>query len=109
MTKRYWQPAQDRVLLAPVEPESITASGIIIPVGYQQKTFQGIVAAVGPGRYENGIFVETTVKPGDIVLYSKYGGHEIKVDGREMVILRENEILAVEQRYESEGEEQTSE
>lgn len=97
--RKFWEPLHDRLLVAPIEPESKTASGILIPEEYQQKTFQGIVAAAGPGRYENGIFVETTIKPGDIVLYSKYGGHEIKSDGREMVILRESDILARQSEY----------
>ncbi|MBN1290171.1 MAG: co-chaperone GroES, partial [Actinobacteria bacterium] len=74
--------------------EEMTASGIVIPDTAKEKPQEGKVLAVGPGRYEEGKLVPLDVKAGDIVIYSKYGGTEIKVKGQEYLILSERDILA---------------
>ena len=90
------RPLQDRVLVQRVEAEEKTASGIIIPDTAKEKPSEGKVVAVGPGkRLDNGSIQEMGVKKGDKILVSKYGGTEVKVDGDEYIIMREDDILGV--------------
>ena len=89
-------PLHDRVVLKRAEANTTTASGIIIPDNASEKPDQGIVLAVGPGRRtENGDLVPLTVKINDKVLFGKYAGQAIKIDGEEMVVLREEEIYGI--------------
>ena len=90
------RPLQDRVLVQRVEAEEKTASGIIIPDTAKEKPQEGKVVAVGPGkRLDNGSIQEMWVKKGDKILFSKYGGTEVKVDGDDYIIMREDDILGV--------------
>lgn len=89
-------PLHDRVLIEPALAEEKTASGIIIPDTAKEKPQEGTVIAVGAGKMnDNGVLVATSVKIGDKVLYGKYGGTEIKVDGKDLLIMRESDIYAV--------------
>jgi chaperonin GroES len=90
------KPLQDRVLVKRVEEEAKTKGGIIIPDSAKEKPQEGLVVAVGPGKVtDNGTRVTPEVKAGDRILFGKYSGSEIKVDGVEHLILREDDILAV--------------
>lgn len=90
------RPLQDRVLVKRVESETRSAGGIIIPDTAKEKPLEGIVIAVGPGkRLENGNIVAVEVKEGDRVLFGKYAGTEIKVDGSDHMILKESDILGI--------------
>jgi chaperonin GroES len=88
------EPLGDRVIVEPSEGEEKTASGIVIPDTAKEKPQEGKVLAVGPGRYEEGKLIPLEVKSGDMVIYSKYGGTEVKVGGKEYLILSERDILA---------------
>ncbi len=90
-----FRPLHDRVLVRRVEAEEKTAGGIIIPDTAKEKPQQGDVVAVGPGRFEKDKRVPMDVKVGDKVLYGKYSGTEVTVDGEQMLILRESDVLAV--------------
>ena len=85
------KPLADRVLIEPLEAETKTASGIIIPETAKEKPQKGKVVAVGKGTKDNPI----TVKVGETVLYGKYAGTEITIDGSEYLIMRESDILAI--------------
>jgi|TARA_R100000306_G_scaffold5939_9_gene8402 chaperonin GroES len=85
------QPLSDRVLVAPQEAETKTASGIIIPDSAKEKPQKGTVVAVGKGKKDH----EMTVKNGDTVLYGKYSGTELKFEGKDYLIMREDDILAI--------------
>ena len=85
------QPLADRVLVEPQEAETKTASGIYIPDSAKEKPQQGKVVAVGSGKKDH----EMTVKVGDTVLYGKYSGTELKLDGKDYLIMREDDILAI--------------
>ena len=90
------KPLQDRIIVKRFESEEKTASGIIIPDSAKEKPMEGEVIAAGPGRtYDNGNKMEMTVKVGDRVLFAKYAGTEIKFDGQEFLIMREDDILGV--------------
>lgn len=90
------QPLGDRVLVKPKPKEEVTKSGIVIPDTAKEKPQEGTIIAVGPGRrLENGEIVPPEVKVGDTVLYAKYAGTEIKLDGEEHLLLRESDILAI--------------
>ena len=90
------RPLQDRVLVKRVESETRSAGGIIIPDTANEKPLEGIVIAVGDGtRLEDGTRVAPEVKTGDRVLFGKYAGTEIKVDGAEHMILKESDILGI--------------
>lgn len=99
MTKKLpLTPLGDRVVVkpSPKEGEKTLASGIIIPETVdKEKPVQGTVAAVGPGKYEDGVRVPLQVSVGDIVLFSKYGYDEVKVNGQEYYILSESSVLAI--------------
>jgi chaperonin GroES len=88
------EPLGDRVIVEPGEGEEKTASGIVIPDTAKEKPQEGKILAVGPGRYEDGKLIPLEVKAGDIVIYSKYGGTEVKVGGKEYLILSERDVLA---------------
>ncbi len=89
------QPLADRVVVKPMEREEKTKSGIYLPDTAKEKPQEGKVIAVGPGRIsDDGTRIAPDVKVGDIVIYAKYGGTEIKVDDEELIILRESDILA---------------
>ena len=90
------QPLHDRIILEAAAKEERTAGGIILPDTAQEKPQRGTVLAVGPGkRLDSGQLAPVDVKAGDTVLYGKYGGTEVKVDGKDYVILRAEDILAV--------------
>jgi chaperonin GroES len=90
------RPLHDRMLVRRIEEKETAKGGIIIPDTAREKPMQGKVLAVGSGRVlENGKKVALDVKPGDRVLFGKYSGTEIKIDGEEVVIVREDEVLAV--------------
>ncbi len=90
------KPLEDRVVVQTLEAEQTTASGLVIPDTAQEKPQEGSVVAVGPGRVDdNGNRVPLDVKVGDVVIYSKYGGTEVKYAGEEYLILSARDILAV--------------
>ncbi len=90
------KPLADRLIVEPIEQEEITAGGIILPETAKEKPQQGKVIAAGPGRTDDeGERIAMDVKVGDRVLYAKYSGTEIKLDGKKLLILRESDILAV--------------
>jgi chaperonin GroES len=88
------QPLGDRVVVRSIEAEQVTASGIVLPDTAAEKPQRGKVLAVGAGRFEDGKRIPPLVATGDEVIYSKYGGTEVTVDGEELLILRESDILA---------------
>jgi len=90
------RPLQDRVIVKRVEEEEKTKGGIIIPDSAKEKPAEGKVIAVGKGKIgEDGKLQPLDVKPGDRILFSKYAGTEVKVDGQETLIMREDDILGV--------------
>jgi len=89
------QPLADRVLVKPIEREEVTKGGIVLPDTVKEKPQEGEVLAVGQGRLsEDGKRIPMDVKVGDIVIYARYGGTEVKVDDDKLMILRESDILA---------------
>jgi chaperonin GroES len=93
------RPLQDRILIKRVEEETKTKGGIIIPDSAKEKPQEGLVVSVGPGKVnENGKRVAPDVKAGDRILFGKYSGTDIKIDGEEHLILREDDVLAVIQK-----------
>lgn len=90
------KPLGGRVIVEPIEAEDVTAGGILLPETAKEKPQKGTVISVGPGeRDDKGKYIPMEVKVGDTVLFNKYAGTEIKVDGKKIMILRENEILAI--------------
>jgi len=89
------KPLADRVVVKPIEQESKTKSGIIIPDTAKEKSQKGKVVAVGQGKYDDGKLVPLSVKVGDMVLYREYGGEELKLDNETVMILKEEDILAI--------------
>ena len=94
-TKVAIKPLEDRIVVQASDAESTTASGLVIPDTAKEKPQEGTVLAVGPGRFEDGNRVPLDVKVGDKVLYSKYGGTEVKYAGEEFLILSARDVLAV--------------
>ena len=88
-------PLGDRVVLKQVEAEETTASGIVLPGQAQEKPQQAEVIAVGPGGVVNGKEVKMEVKVGNTVIYSKYAGTEVKMDGTDYIIVKQEDILAI--------------
>ena len=88
-------PLGDRVVLKQVEAEETTKSGLILTTSAQEKPQEAEVIAVGPGGMIDGKEVTMQVKPGDKVIYSKYAGNEVKLEGEEYIIVRQNDILAI--------------
>ena len=91
------RPLGDRLVVEPIEQEERTASGIILPETAKEKPQEGLVIAVGPGRYdeEGKQRVAMDVKVGDRVLYAKYSGTEVKLEGKKLLIMREGDLLAI--------------
>ncbi len=89
------KPLEDRIVVKPGEGEEMTSSGIVIPDTAKEKPQEGEVIAVGPGRYEDGNRVPLDVSVGDKVIYSKYGGTEVKVAGEDYLVLSARDVLAV--------------
>ena len=89
------KPLEDRILVQINEAETTTASGLVIPDSAKEKPQQATVKAVGPGRFEDGKRVPLDISEGDVVVFSKYGGTEIKFDGEEYLTLSARDILAV--------------
>ncbi len=91
-----FKPLGARVVVEPIEQDEITPSGIVLPETAKEKPQKGTVLAVGPGdRDEAGKRIQMDVKKGDVVLFAKYSGTEIKVDGKKLLILRESDLLAI--------------
>ncbi len=90
------KPLGSRVVIEPVEQEEITAGGIVLPETAKEKPQKGTILAIGPGdRDEDGDRIAMDVAVGDVVLYAKYAGTEIKVEGKKLLILKESDILAI--------------
>lgn len=89
------KPLGDRVILTPLEHESMTKSGIIIPDTAKEKSHKGKVLAIGEGKYEDGKLVPMIVKIGDEVIYREYAGDEIKVEGEKVIVVKQEDIIAV--------------
>ena len=90
------KPLGDRLVVEPKERESTTASGLVLPETAKEKPQEGEVVAVGPGRCdEDGKRIKMDVEVGDIVLYAKYGGTEVKIDDKKVLILKESDVLAI--------------
>jgi chaperonin GroES len=89
-------PLDDRVVVEPLERDEKTAGGIFLPETAKEKPQQGKIVAVGPGKVlDSGERAEMNVKKGDVVLFAKYSGTEIEVDGKDVLIMRESDLLAV--------------
>jgi chaperonin GroES len=90
------KPLGSRVVVEPIEQEDVTASGIVLPETAKEKPQRGLVLSIGPGdRDENGKRIQMDVAVGDTVLFAKYAGTEIKLDGKKLLILRESDLLAI--------------
>jgi chaperonin GroES len=90
------RPLSDRLVVEPQEKEDMTAGGIILPETAKEKPQKGTVLAAGPGRTDDdGKRIEMEVKTGDVVLFARYAGTEIKIDDKKLLILKESDILAV--------------
>ncbi len=89
------KPLGDRVVVKPSESEEVTKSGIVLPETAKEKPQQGEVVSAGSGEYIDGKKIELEVKVGDKIIYSKYAGTEIKLDGNDYLILRQNDILGI--------------
>ena len=90
------KPLQDRVIIKPAEAEEVSKGGIILPDTAKEKPQQGEIMAVGPGKVaDNGDLIKPQVKKGDKVLYGKYSGTEVTVEGEEYLIVRESDIFAI--------------
>lgn len=88
------KPLGDRLVVRPLDAEDVTESGLVLPDTAQEKPQRGTILAVGAGRFENGERIPLDVAAGDEVIYSKYGGTEVTVDGEDLLILRESDVLA---------------
>src|SRR5512134_39521 len=89
------KPLEDRIAVLPSEEDQVTVSGIVIPDTAKEKPQEGEVLAVGPGRFEDGQRLPLDIQVGDKVIYSKYGGTEVKYDGQEYLLLSARDVLAV--------------
>ncbi len=91
-----FRPLHDRVVVESLDSESKTAGGIIIPDTAKEKPMQGKIVSVGPGIHDSdGNLVSLSVKKGDIVLYGKWSGTEVKIDGKDLLIMRESDVMGV--------------
>ncbi len=96
MAKLNLKPLADRVIVKPMEPEETTKGGIILPDTAKEKPIEGTIVAVGPGKVsDDGKVVKLEVKEGDKVLYGKYSGTEVTVEGEDYLIMRESDIFAI--------------
>lgn len=89
------KPLGDRVLIEPMEKEETTSSGIVLPDSAKEKPQEGKVVAVGSGALKDGERIPLEVKEGDRIIFSKYAGTEVKYEGKDMLIMRESDILAI--------------
>ena len=89
------KPLEDRIVVKANEVEQTTASGLVIPDTAKEKPQEGTVVAVGPGRFDNGVRITIDVKVGDVVLYSKYGGTEVKFSNEDFLVLSARDVLAI--------------
>ena len=89
------KPLEDRIVVKANEAEQTTASGLVIPDTAKEKPQEGTVVAVGPGRFDDGVRTPMDVKVGDVVLYSKYGGTEVKYNNEEYLVLSARDVLAI--------------
>ena len=89
------KPLEDRIVVQALASEQTTASGLVIPDTAKEKPQEGKVVAVGPGRFENGTRLPLDVQVGDVVIFSKYGGTEVKYNSEEFLILSARDVLAV--------------
>src|ERR1700757_4666499 len=89
------EPLEDRIVVRRLEAEQTTGSGLVIPDTAKERPQEGEVMAVGPGRFEDGQRIPMDVRVGDRVIYAKYGGTEVKVDGEEYLILSSRDVLAL--------------
>lgn len=89
------RPLGDRVVIKRVETEEVTKGGILLAGSAKEKPQEAVVVAIGPGTYSNGVLINMEVQVGNKVLFSKFAGTEVKVDGEEYIILKQEEILAV--------------
>ncbi len=91
-----FRPLHDRVVVKALDAEEKTAGGIIIPDTAQEKPMQGKVIAVGPGgRGDDGKLIKSDAKKGDVILYGKWSGTEVKIDGEELLIMKESDIMGI--------------
>ncbi|OGO40471.1 MAG: co-chaperone GroES [Chloroflexi bacterium RBG_16_57_8] len=89
------EPLADRLVVKAIQKDEVTKSGLVLPDTAKEKPQEGEVLAVGPGRVaDDGTRIPVDIKVGDLVIYAKYGGTEIKIDGEEVMILRESDVLA---------------
>ena len=95
MAKVNIKPLEDRVLIQMKEAESTTTSGLVIPDSAKEKPQEGVVIAAGPGRFDGDDRVPMDIKVGDTVVFSKYGGTELKYDGEEYLLLNSRDVLAI--------------
>jgi chaperonin GroES len=96
MASKNLKPLGDRLIVEPTEKDQKTASGIILPETAKEKPQEGTVLAAGPGRLDDeGKRIKMDVKTGDVVLYAKYAGTEVKIDDQKLLILKESDILAI--------------
>ena len=96
MSKINLKPLADRVIVKPKEADEVTKGGIILPDTAKEKPVEGTIVAAGPGKTsDDGNVVKMEVKVGDVVLYGKYSGSEVTVDGTEYLIMRESDIFAI--------------
>lgn len=90
------KPLGDRLVVEPKEQEQTTASGLVLPETAKEKPQEGVVLAIGPGRRdEDGARVDMDVAVGDVVLYAKYAGTEVKINDKKLLILKESDVLAI--------------
>ena len=91
-----FRPLHDRIVILPLASEEKTRGGIIIPDNSQEKPVQGKVMAVGNGsRNQHGDIIPMAVQVGDVVMYSKWGGTEVKIDGQEVIIMKESDVIGI--------------
>ena len=96
MSSNQVRPLEDRVLVKPLEAETKTASGLFLPESAKERPMQGKVVATGPGKMlDNGTRMSMLVKKGDTVVFGKYAGNEVKLNGETYIVMREDEVLAV--------------
>ncbi len=95
MAKTNIKPLFDNILIKPLEAEAKTASGIILPDSAKEKPQMGEVMEVGPGKIDDGKLINVSVKKGQKVMYKKWGGNEIKINGEELILVEEKDILAI--------------
>jgi chaperonin GroES len=90
------KPIRDRIIVQPLEPETVTTSGIVIPDSATEKPMKGTVLSVGTGRITNdGNIISLEVKEGDVVLYGKYAGQNVKIENVDYLVMKEDDVLAI--------------